>query len=54
MDVIEYSWHSTPQLWCATRPGYDGAPDANCPIGFGKTEEEAAADLIEMEDSLYD
>jgi hypothetical protein len=50
MDLIEYSWHSTPALWCATRRSYDGAPDAHCPIGFGKTKEEAAAELIEMED----
>lgn len=50
-EPIEYSWHSTPALWCAVRRSYDGAPDAHCPIGFGRTKEEAAADLIEMEDN---
>jgi hypothetical protein len=31
---------------------YDGAPDSNCPIGYGATEEEARADLIEkLEDA---
>jgi hypothetical protein len=48
-DACEYEWHSTPQLWSAVRPGYDGAPDANCPIGYGKTPMEAEADLIQQE-----
>lgn len=50
-DGFEYQWHSTPQLWSAVRPGYDGAPDAHCPIGFGKTKAEAEQDLIDMEDA---
>lgn len=49
-DPIEYSWHSTPQLWCAHRKNYDGAPDSHCPIGFGKTKEAAAAELLEWEE----
>lgn len=53
-DPIEYSWHSTPALWCATRRSYDGAPDSHCPIGFGKTKEEAAAELVEMETCYFD
>jgi hypothetical protein len=51
--MIEYSWQSTPQLWMATFDNYDGAPDSKPPrslIGFGKTKEEAAADLVEKAD----
>ena len=51
---IEYSWQSTPQLWAAMRPDYDGAIDAKHPIGFGKTKEEAAADLLEHEQDIAD
>lgn len=47
---IDFSWQSTPQLWAAMRKDYDGAIDSKCPIGFGRTKEEAAADLIEQED----
>lgn len=50
-DAVEYEWHSTPQLWSAVRPGYDGAPDSGCLIGFGRTQEAAATDLREQEDS---
>lgn len=28
---------------------YDGAPDSHHPVGMGKTEEEAIADLIEQD-----
>lgn len=49
-DAFEYQWHSTPQLWSAVRPGYDGAPDSGCKQGFGKTPMEAEANLIEQED----
>lgn len=49
MENFEYEWHSTPQLWSAVRPGYDGAPDSGCKMGFGKTPLEAEADLIEQE-----
>lgn len=48
-DDMDFSWQSTPQLWAAMRKDYDGAIDSKCPIGFGKTKEEAAADLIERE-----
>ena len=52
-DAFEYEFHSTPQLWSAVRPGYDGAPDSGCKMGFGKTPMEAEADLIEQEDPNY-
>jgi hypothetical protein len=50
-EPIEYEWHSTPRLWAAYRHGYDGAPNAGTAgrMGFGKTKETAAADLIERE-----
>ena len=48
-ERINFVWHSTPGLWGATRPDYDGAPDSHHPQGFGKTKEEAAADLTEQE-----
>lgn len=50
MSNIEYHWQSTPQLWMAIREGYDGAIDSKYPQGFGRTKEEAAADLIEKEE----
>jgi hypothetical protein len=31
--------------WSAVTENYDGAPDANSPIGYGATEDEAIADL---------
>lgn len=31
--------------WVAVFDNYDGAPDAHCPIGLGRTEEEAIQDL---------
>lgn len=48
-EAFEYQWHSTPALWSAVRPSYDGAPDSHCKIGYGKTHLEAEADLIEQE-----
>lgn len=30
---------------------YDGADDSHCPIGRGETEQEAIADLLELEDA---
>lgn len=49
---IAVSWQSTPALWMAYfAHEYDGAPDAGFqPVGYGKTEEAAVADLIEMEE----
>lgn len=47
---IVTSWHSTPALWSAVdQDTYDGAPDSNHPQGFGRTEAEAIADLLEQE-----
>ena len=34
--------------WCAVTEDYDGAEDSNHPIGYGRTEQEAIADLIEQ------
>lgn len=43
---ISVEFHSTPQLYIAYfRDEYDGAPDSHHPMGFGKTEAEAIADL---------
>jgi hypothetical protein len=36
-------WHDTPQIWVA----YDGCGCQECPKGYGKTEEEAIADLLD-------
>lgn len=27
---------------------YDGAPDSNCPIGYGPTEQDAIVDLLDL------
>jgi hypothetical protein len=50
--TIEYSWQSGPRLWMAMRENYCGCAECICryPAGFGKTKEEAAADLIEKAD----
>jgi hypothetical protein len=54
-DPIEFSWQSTPQLWTATRESYCGCGECRRgAVGFGKTKEAAAADLIEQEDSQSD
>ena len=38
--------------WVAVTDDYDGAEDSHCPIGWGRTEAEAIADLMEqLEDS---
>jgi len=34
--------------WSAVTEDYDGAPDASCPVGHGRTEEEAIADLLDQ------
>jgi hypothetical protein len=37
--------------YCATFEGYDGAEDAGFqPVGYGSTEEEATADLLEQQE----
>lgn len=33
--------------WSAVTEDADGAPDASCPIGHGRTEAEAVADLLQ-------
>lgn len=45
---ISVEWQSTPALYVAIfREEYDGALDSHHPMGFGRTEEAAVADLIE-------
>lgn len=34
--------------WVAVTDDYDGAPDSHCPVGYGRTEAEAVADLKEQ------
>ena len=50
-NAIEFDWQSTPGLWMATRPDYDGAIDSKKRglIGYGRTKEQAAADLLDLE-----
>lgn len=36
--------------WVCTYDDYDGAPDSHHPMGFGRTKEDAIADLLERED----
>jgi len=46
---FEYEWHSTPQLWIATRAGLCQCQE--CLVyGTGKTKEAALADLLEKEE----
>ena len=49
MGVI-FSWQSMPALWMAYRDGYCGCGECNPPTGYGKTQDEALADLIEQEE----
>lgn len=47
---VATEWHSTPQFYVAYfRDEYDGALDSKHPMGFGKTEAEAIADLHDQE-----
>lgn len=46
-DGIDLEWHDTPQLWVA----YNGCGCEECPKGFGKTQEEAVANLNEREEA---
>lgn len=51
---IGVDFASTPQLYVAIfEQEYDGAPDSNSPMGFGKTEDEAVADLIEKDEERH-
>ena len=43
------SWQSTPQLWMAVFDNYDGAIDSRHPMGFGKSEMDSVADLLQQE-----
>ena len=51
---IELTFHSTPQLWAAKREGYCGCHgcQGKIPIGWGKTETAALANLIEISRAL--
>lgn len=51
---IAVNWESTPALYSAIFSSeYDGAPDAGFqPMGFGKTEAEAVADLIDIDQEM--
>jgi hypothetical protein len=40
-NPVELEWHPTPRLWVA----YRGCGCEECPKGYGKTKEEAIADL---------
>lgn len=46
IDDLNLEFHDTPQLWVA----YRGCGCAECPKGYGKTREAAAADLIAWEE----
>ena len=50
---IEFSWQSTPQLWMATRPDLCWCEECSRKNarGFGKTQEDAALELLEDESS---
>ena len=50
---ISVDWQSTPALFQALfSDEYDGAPDAGFqPVGYGKTEAAAVADLIEQDEN---
>jgi hypothetical protein len=51
-DPIVYDWQSTPGLWMAMRANYCGCGDCSRGMhGFGRTKEEAEADLLDMEDA---
>jgi hypothetical protein len=45
---IDLSWHSTPQLWVATKKDACGCGECKQPYGMGKTKEQAVADLLEQ------
>jgi hypothetical protein len=46
---ITVDFCSTPGLYAAIfKNEYDGAEDSRSPIGWGRTEDEAVADLIEQ------
>lgn len=48
---IEFLWQDTPALWMAVRPGKCWCPDCvrKNARGFGRTQEEAAKELMENE-----
>ena len=52
MAEIEFLWQSTPALWMAVREGKCWCPECSRKNarGFGKTQEEAAKELMENEE----
>jgi hypothetical protein len=51
---ISVQWESTPAIYSAIfSDEYDGAPDSRNPVGYGKTEEEAVANLIENDEVFF-
>jgi hypothetical protein len=47
---IDVDFHSTAGLYVAIfKDEYDGAPDSRDPVGLGRSEEAAVADLIEQD-----
>ena len=50
---ISVDFHSTPQVYSAIfSQEYDGATDSRHAMGFGRTEEEAIANLIEHDEAM--
>ncbi len=48
-EKINFHWHETPQEWSAIRGDIDGAVDSKQRIGYGKTKDEAMANLLEWD-----
>jgi hypothetical protein len=46
--TIVVSWHCTPALFLATEEGRCGCAECRSPMGTGKTEDTAVADLLEQ------
>lgn len=50
-SVIIHTYYEHPPIpcremdWAAVDDGYDGAEDSHCPVGTGRTEQEAIDDL---------
>ena len=47
MPTDRYDWQAV------DADTYDGAPDSHCAVGYGRTEADAIAALIELEDGKY-
>lgn len=53
MKIVTHYWMKPIPVrscdWAAyDQDTYDGAPDSHCPIGYGRTEEEAIKDLLDQ------